>query len=574
MVSYLLNSHRGSFKCHPYELLRLFMSCRRVMKHLISTSLEDSSGAIDSTSISIVFKSPDSILWLLKSVSEIVGLPHSLFVETYSKWVQDVICPLTDHTSHIFSSISEIPMDVTNASFHTEHLLEIMAEVLKEQARNILDSLGTLHEVNFENHVRLLNCDGLAVTISCFQGFLWGLIARTDSSENMFTGNPQFSQSMLTYLTTLSDCITFYEDILNQCFNLVDATVSSCTSHSLLDVLAYKISSTESEHYSVNWPRTNQATGMGDLTFNCDYNENNSPGCKYNGSSVHGKQKVPSFDAVHKMDLLKLGTSEGSLLQRLLKGEYPKIAFTLRQLFSASAAILKLKSIFRLPKPLRSKFRHSKLAESSMHVLLETSVLILRETADMVGRLDPFSFVWLDAILTFLDVLGSSYVDHNLSETFYAQLIDIHFGAIGKCISFQGKTATLSSHETASDTKMLQSLNEPRSNDMLIIDQVKFSINAFKSRLRISFKKLVNPMKFDLMTGLQSLERALVGVRQECNMICKINAGNIDGGETSSIVAAGVDCLELVLESLAGIPRFYMMNQFSCFWFYLCTSHF
>lgn len=542
------------------------------MKYVISSCLEDNSVAAVSTSISAVFGSSESILWLLKSVSEIVELPHTISGLQYSSWVHDVIFPLIDHTSCIFFAVSGRQMNgikalqINDGKSLTEHPVDIMVEILKEQARNLLVSLSNRQTNNYEDHASVLSCSRLAVNISCFQGFLWGLISAIDSvNDDVSTVNSQFSRLMPTCLLKLSECIALYEDIINLCLNIEDKTENLCTSLYSLDLLtgcAYNFSCTGLELFSGNRPRTSeQATRVNDSTIINGNNGNSSSECASNKNPVCKKQKVLSLDAasvanvsdtVCKKDLSKLQKIEGSLLQRLLKGEDPQVAYTLQQLFTASAAIVKLKSMLKFPRSLGLKIRNSKLGANSIRFLLGISVLILREMAATVGRLDGFSFVWLDGLLTFLEVVGSSNADLNLSEGFYSQLIDTHFRAIGKCISLQGKSATLSSHETGSITKMLQSHNESNRDRMQLVDQVKSSINAFKARLRISFKKFIIPSKFNLMTALQSLDRALVGAQHDCNVGFKITTGNFEGGEISSTVAAGIDCLESVLESLSG----------------------
>jgi hypothetical protein len=41
-------------------------------------------------------------------------------------------------------------------------------------------------------------------------------------------------------------------------------------------------------------------------------------------------------------------------------------------------------------------------------------------------------------------------------------------------------------------------------------------------------------------------------VYEGCPIIYEITTGNVDGGKVSSTVAAGIDCLDLVLEYVSG----------------------
>ncbi|RWW08652.1 hypothetical protein GW17_00027896 [Ensete ventricosum] len=187
----------------------------------------------------------------------------------------------------------------------------------------------------------------------------------------------------------------------------------------------------------------------------------------------------------------------------------------------------------------------------------------------MVGRPNPFTFVWVDGPLKYLEVVGNyiSLSDPNSTKDVYAQLLDIHLRAIGKCISLQGKSATLSSHETGSNTKMLQrethvSVHKKQSH------VGEYSINEFKSQLRLSFRKFIGrPVKLQLRTAVQAIERALIGTPQGCHMVYEVRTGDFNGGTVSPNVAGGIDCLDLVLEYVSArygmVPRFF----FSLFFF-------
>ena len=55
-----------------------------------------------------------------------------------------------------------------------------------------------------------------------------------------------------------------------------------------------------------------------------------------------------------------------------------------------------------------------------------------------------------------------------------------------------------------------------------------------------------------LLSAVQAIERALVGVHVSFPVIYEIHTGNADGGKVSLNVAAGVDCLDMVLEYTSG----------------------
>ncbi|CAH1429606.1 unnamed protein product [Lactuca virosa] len=217
------------------------------------------------------------------------------------------------------------------------------------------------------------------------------------------------------------------------------------------------------------------------------------------------------------LETLEMGNTEinKSFLQSLLEGE----SLFLRQLFISYSAILRLNSQIKTP-----------LLSKVVVIFLEISEVLLLGFSKNTGNRTPppseLTFVLLDAIGKFLEELGNHISSSNptLPPKVYERLIDLHLKAIGKCISLQGKEAALESHETESSTKTMND----HSSGLSCLDELK-------SRLRISFKVFVGkPSEVYISSAMQSIKRALVG------------------GNVSSVVAAGIDCLDLVLEAITG----------------------
>jgi hypothetical protein len=57
------------------------------------------------------------------------------------------------------------------------------------------------------------------------------------------------------------------------------------------------------------------------------------------------------------------------------------------------------------------------------------------------------------------------------------------------------------------------------------------------------------------LSTIQAIERALVGVQEGCAIIYDIKISK-DGGEVSTLVAAGIDCLDMIIEFVSGIKNF------------------
>ncbi|GJN08739.1 hypothetical protein PR202_ga26692 [Eleusine coracana subsp. coracana] len=262
----------------------------------------------------------------------------------------------------------------------------------------------------------------------------------------------------------------------------------------------------------------------------------------------------------HAFDMSKIQSVENILLENLLKGECPLIAFTLREVYNVSAAIVKLHGTLSFSCD-DSGQTCSPVRQLSFGSLFETAFVSLQKIADMSSWPHMSSLVWIDGILRYLEVLGSSFTlpGLNIPLEVYTQIVSAHLKAIGKCILLQGKNATLPTHEIGSSTKTLQLQNASGYVFPKVLIDRQNRLKSLKSRLRLLLKKIVNIASNNhLNAALQVIERALVGVNQYSHSIYEIYTGNPDGGAISSNVAAGIDCLYLFLEF---VPDSKMVNM-------------
>lgn len=76
----------------------------------------------------------------------------------------------------------------------------------------------------------------------------------------------------------------------------------------------------------------------------------------------------------------------------------------------------------------------------------------------------------------------------------------------------------------------------------------------------MSFTNFVSrSSELHLLSAIQAIERALVGVQEHCIINYEVTTGCLDGGKVSANVAAGIDCLDLILESVSG--RYYFISK-------------
>lgn len=590
LVSILLNHHDESFLYDPFEILKLFVSCRRAMKFLVMGSAEKL-GVEELKSLNIFFDRPSSVLWLFKSVYKVAGIP-SFFEGRDSVRVQDMIYSLVDHTSYVFFKMSEAKTDATflfllKDKFNRDPLpqtldnlndndnspgssrtcnewehVELAAEVLKEYAENFL--------VTFRSRVDIAKLDycckspewsEFSSIISCFQALLLGLAFSSDSMlKEMSLEDRKISGLMPFFVSKLGSHIVVFEDLVELCLNIL--IFGSChVAEHFLTVKDDPSSTGCADETTKLYTPTDMPTSS---CFLAEHNSlksasvstsgNRKPGNstfrKKRSPASHIKQAINFFHIVNKVDVTKFKVSYGSFLQCLLKDLSPQVAFILRQLFITSATILRIKCSPSYSMQLKYRPHSCRPILKSAGIIFATSCTILQEFFELTGRPCEFSFAWLDGVLTFLDVVGSlfSLVDPDISKDVYTHLIDLHLKAMGKCISLQGKTAILSSQDVEFDANIVEEQNETSWNYPRPLEHGKYCLEAFKTKLRMSIEKYImiqSTVYLDI--AIQVIERNLSGYH-----LCT----GMDGGMVSSAAAASIECLELILECFSGNIQF------------------
>ncbi|GMI83549.1 hypothetical protein like AT4G30150 [Hibiscus trionum] len=504
-----------------YELFQLFVACRRTLKNIIMALCEEKIEASLSSLIT-VGEGSYFVTWLLKSVSAVIELLDTISEDCMSD-SEIRKFSLMDHTSYVFFAISKYQFGqivhffgnskqpckdfsgvVSDQSILNEPVLRvnylkdnealrsltIIAESLKEQAENLLVPLKeVLDNAQVGIEKQDVNINKMSFMVSCFGGFLWGLAsALNQAGERCGELKAKLLRWKCEPLLKLNLCV-------NVCLDLIN------------DVLRMFLENDQQSRSGSDSPSSDKL----------DY-------CKDSD------------------DLVMLHCLNKHLLLGLLKGDHLDRAVLLRQILITYSAIPRL------------NFRVDGAQSSSgmTPLVINISQFLLLELANSVKSPPPFTFVWLDGAVKCLEELGSHFpmTDSTLNGDVYANLIGLHLRAIGKCISLQGKRATLESHERESSTKILHD-DTGLSESFLSHDS--HCLDEFKARLRMSFKVFIkNPSELQLLSAIQAIERALVGVQGGHARMYEITTGSADGGMVSSTVAAGIDCLDLILEHGSG----------------------
>ncbi|XP_038705965.1 uncharacterized protein LOC120001630 isoform X2 [Tripterygium wilfordii] len=562
-----------------YELLKLLVSCRRVLKYLLMEFCEKTEA---SQCLLIPFFSESSfiILWLFKSVSVVIRLQEALLGKNSDKG-RETMFSLIDHTSHVLltlsryqfrdtvhsllaagsSSVEDCCSGVAHEQNYSIKDMEIcksvshIAESLKEQMQNLHTLKGSFSCEEVEVSWAVVYINQLSCIVSCFSGLFWGLASVLNCRDAEASKEKVKSRKRKCKdISELDIHINVFSDFVSlflQMFVIEDHEQpwNSYNAHSLQES-DNKFGSLDSgasllkkfDETDILCCEEHLQTGAAVTCLASSVMNDDSPNARGHtcGSQLENT-KCPS-SILGEVDPYECVCLNKHFLRSFLKGDHPEFAFLLRELLIAFAAILRL----------NLKIRYTPLFSKLVPIFIGISEVLLLEFANMTEMPLTFSFVWLDGILKYLEEIASQFplTNPTLTRNLYARLIVLHLKALGKCIFLQGKEATLASHETESSTKTLAS--QMGSSEAGFAHGKSF-LDEFKARLRMSFKVLIkNASELHMLSAIQAIERALVGVQEDGTVIYNIKTGSIGGGKVSPIVAAGIDCLDLVLEYASG----------------------
>lgn len=575
------------------EFFQLFLSCRRTLKSLLMASCEENMDYNHSSLISLLLEGSSPVLWLLESLLAVVGFQNASS-EAVPSQLKDLLFSLMDHTSYMFLTVGKNRLQIsllfsgmdyngqdnfavgsqdTDLAEDEPHLdfcrdndpcksLALVANVLSECMQNSLacfsqayasENLGVLPEFQ--------ELKKLSPVISCIQGFLWGLASGLGNidAENckMRIRLSKCELEPLYKLNIFINTCAEYVSYFLQLFLLEDDSLAQNLA------IAQKLDQPELDHPCLENEEVFINKGAdGNDVLHAEMSQVSEPFGNRGNNEVHyisdksvvkGKS-IPKNEDVEsllaKVQLFDSRCLRKTFLHELIRGDKSEEAYFLKQLFLAAAAILRLKL----------ELGSTALLQNIMPILLGVSEVLLLEFARDVAP-PPFSFVWLNGVIKFMEELGNCFPSSSpiLSRKLYGKLIDLHLRSIGKCIVLQGKIATLSSKETGSSMeKPIEWLNFSESS----ISHESSCLDDFIARLRTSFRVLVQKSsELHLLTAIQAIERAVVGVQDGCLTNYEIHIGSLGCGKVSSVVAAGIDCLDSLIEFVTGRKRLNVVKR-------------
>ncbi|KAJ0251723.1 Urb2/Npa2 family protein [Hirschfeldia incana] len=484
------------------NLFSLFITCRKTLKSVAMVSCDK---VLRSTELPL---SDISLLtsWLFKSVQAMVTCQERVRSD-FTRQSRDSLFALMDHTSYMFLAVSRdqfskaLPLfDGQLSSTEGSDQANLAFENVAEQAETILTDLrDTFRDQNTVLECKTLILNKLVPIFSSLSGFLWGLastVSHRDMQKSHKNAKLRWKSEEFSKLSGIIHVLSNFIEVFAQ-FLFLSSDVQQEIRNSL------------------DWTRLLDGTEGSD-------------------GLVCGDMVETSSDV------------KKQIIESLIKGNSTEVVLALRHLLIASAAILNL----------NLQIKGITFSPSFVPLLTGISFDLLSVLADMKELPLEFSFIWLDGAAKYLEELGSHlclYKRMVNRDYLYSKSIELHLKVIGKCISLQGKEATLESHETGFGTNVIHAKKVQSETSR---SQRLHWLEELKGRFRMSFKVLIqNSEESHLKLGLEAIERALVGVCEVCPAIYSLQTGDRDEGRISETAAAGIDCLDLVLEHATGRNR-------------------
>ncbi|WCJ39554.1 hypothetical protein M5689_020535 [Euphorbia peplus] len=492
VISSLLGCRDALSSDYQYQLLRLLVTCRRALKSIIKGFCEEKTRTIQSSIIPVLSNDKFVVRWLFESVNIVVGL-REMFLKERADEVSERICSLMDHTSQVFLTLSK------------HYFISGYEHCTSSEFNSCLDS--------FENSEGWKNVLLVAKSLKKqTKGVMKDALINGGNGANIVN---------LELLSSTISCLGGFLWGLATALNYIKTTD---TGKMKFFSLVFKRGSRI--HICINV----FAELIGFVLNMLFVEDHHQP------ISSEDMQSVATV--LSEPDTYKCKLQSSCLFQNLLEGDNPKATILIRQLLIASSALLRL----------NLQTNRTKSLSSLVPPFFDISRVLLFKLANLSEVPKPFSFLLFDGVLNYLQELWCHLPSVVESEhrSVYTSLIEMHLNALGMCISLQGKEAILSSNETDSRSKILCS--EEGS-----ISHLSFFLDEFKARSRMSIKALFRKSSdCHMQSAVDVIKSALVGVSDGSAIIYDLNTGSPNGGKISPLVAAGIDCLDLLVEYVSG----------------------
>ena len=193
---------------------------------------------------------------------------------------------------------------------------------------------------------------------------MWGIISAVESTIKDYPiESSEERKQMLQYASNFSRLVAKFETFADICLHVLFMESKDCGSVDLASALLPQELVCENGFLNID------AVMDGWTVHQLKDNELQS----------NGAPSIPSES--HNFGLFNIRCMKRSLLENLLNGEGPLVAFTLRELYSASAAIIRLKNLLSFPRDVcRQAWNPSQ--QLSLDPMVGTAYIALQKIAE------------------------------------------------------------------------------------------------------------------------------------------------------------------------------------------------
>ncbi|KAG5016517.1 hypothetical protein JHK82_022171 [Glycine max] len=407
---------------------------------------------------------------------------------------KEAVMPCEEISNHKISHEENhlLPYSQDSPKLEALKCLTFMAENLRKQIQSLLVSVhNTPCNVNVGFGLTYENINRLSSSACCFSRLLWGLL--TSSTDQTDAKDSDEKEKVLMWksehASELDSCISSLMELTNVFSVKLSLSSTNYLSSKSLVSKANALVGTQNESKAAATCCTSSAV------------DNVSKSVSNHGRMLNPNGKNYVARVLARVESTELQGLNKPLLQSLVKGDHPEIAFLLRQLLIVFSSLLRLNFLKD----------DGFLPSSFVPTFIEISQVLLLEFTEMVAVPQYSALLLLDGACNYLRELAGyfPFTYPTSSRKVYRKLIQIHMRAIGETISLQGKRATLTFHERQSSTK---SLHKGSVEAYSFTELHCFSLDEFKIGLRNSFKAYIErPSELHLLSTIQAIERSLMG---------------------------------------------------------------
>ena len=300
------------------------------------------------------------------------------------------------------------------------------------------------------------------------------------------------------------------------------------------------------------------------------------------GNEEHEAEVIDVQDSFHLLESSLNNVTEGSSqfgdLQSILEDKDGDKSKLVGELYMAIAAVLKLRGLFSSPFAFASSLSPSSPSSSYINnisppfldTLLLASYWLLSGSVQRIPTQKMEKPRWLVGVVQYMGSVGAYIpcMKPFISPIDFIKLVNLHIGLLGALMPLRDDPWTETETETADnldDDLMGENLEtadwDLNNHDFRGPEGLRNGSNSMISKwsaqlefaVQKSFESLLKyAPRQHMVLSLQSVEKAMSGVWGGSNRGSGLEVTNAKTCEVGTVVAAGVECLSLLLQAVSG----------------------